>query len=263
MLSWYEGRATVELLVGEVAEVAGVSVRTLHHYDEIGLLTPSAHSRAGYRRYGERDLERLQQVLFYRELGFPLKEIVTILADPTRDALDHLRRQHELLLARRGRIDTMVAAVEQAMEARKMGINLTPQERFEVFGDRDPARYADEARQRWGDSDPYQQSTARTAAYRKDDWLEIKAESTAIVDAFAAAMRDGAPADSEAAMDAAQAHRAHISRRFYDCTYEIHRGLAEMYLADERFTRTYEDVAPGLARYVHDAILANAARHET
>jgi DNA-binding transcriptional MerR regulator len=238
-----------------------VSVRTLHHYDDIGLLTPSGHTYAGYRRYGDSDLERLQQVLFYRELGFPLKEIVTILADRGQDAISHLRRQHELLKVRLAKVAAMVTAVERAMEATKMGINLTPEERFEVFGDNDPQRYAEEARQRWGESDAYKESARRTAKYTKADWVQIKAESAAIVDGFVAAMRAGKPASSMEAMDAAEAHRQQISRRFYDCSYEIHRGLAEMYISDERFTATYESVAPGLAQYVHDAVLANAQRH--
>lgn len=248
--------------VGEVAEVAGVSVRTLHHYDDIGLLTPSGHSQAGYRHYDEQDLERLQQVLFYRELGFPLKEIVTILADPGQDALTHLRRQRELLLARRGILDAMVAAIEHAMEANRMGTALTPEERFEVFGEHDPAQHGDQVQQRWGDTDEFRQATARTSRYTKADWLLMKDESAANVQAFAAAMRAGAAGDSAAAMDAAEAHRQHISRWFYDCSSEVHRGLAALYLADERFARNYEGVAAGLSQYIHDAILANAARRE-
>src|SRR5205823_6930017 len=116
----------------------GVSVRTLHHYDEIGLLTPGDRSPVGYRRYSEQDLERLQQILFYRELGFTLEQIATILDDPRADAAAHLRRQHRLLVRRIERLQAMVAAVEFALEAQQVGISLTPEERFEVFGDHDP-----------------------------------------------------------------------------------------------------------------------------
>jgi MerR family transcriptional regulator, thiopeptide resistance regulator len=251
----------VDHSVGDVADLAGVSVRTLHHYDEIGLLRPRGHTRAGYRRYGDEDLERLQQIMFYRELGFPLKEIVAILADPTQDATAHLRHQHKLLTQRLTRVQAMVTAVERAMEARKMGINLTPEERFEVFGENDPARYADEAEQRWGDTEAYKESHRRTSKYTKADWEQIKAETVAVQQRMADVMAAGEPATSAAAMDAAEAHRRSISKWFYDCGYDIHRGLAEMYLSDERFTRNYEQVAPGLARYVHDAILANAQRN--
>jgi hypothetical protein len=146
------------------------------------------------------------------------------------------------------------------MEARKMGINLTPEERFEVFGEYDPDQHAEEVRERWGNTEAYAQSQRRAASYTKDDWLRIKAEQ----DDWAArltALRDtGAPADGEAAMDLAEEHRTFISRFYYDCGYEIHTGLACMYLADERFRAFYEAIAPGTAQYVHDAIVANAER---
>jgi len=248
--------------VGQVARYAGISVRTLHHYHEIGLLAPGGRTRAGYRRYAEDDLERLQQVLYYKELGFPLEEIATILDDPGTDAAAHLRRQHELLTRRMDRLRQMVASVERAMEAEKMGISLTPEERFEVFGDHDPAEHADEAKERWGETDAYKQSQQRTKSYGKEDWLAIRAESESITQRMAGAMAAGEPATGTAAMDVAEEHRRHIDRWFYDLGYPMHRGLAEMYLADPRFTANYENVAAGLAQYMHDAILANAARHE-
>jgi DNA-binding transcriptional MerR regulator len=246
--------------VGQVAALAGVTVRTLHHYDEVGLLTPGDRSQAGYRRYGEDDLQRLQEIMFYRELGFSLDEITDLVHDPHADTAAHLRRQHELLVERLARVRRMVEAVEKAMEAHTMGISLTPEERFEVFGDFDPAVHADEARERWGESDAFAQSARRTAAYTKDDWLAIKAEADAATHAYADAMSSGAAPDSSVAMDAAERHRQHIGRWFYDCSYDMHRGLGDMYVADPRFTATYDEVAPGLAVYVRDAIVANAAR---
>ena len=141
-----EALDVVEESVGQVAKAAGVTVRTLHHYDEIGLLSPSGRSAAGYRRYDDADLDRLQLIRYYRELGFPLDEITAILDDPASDPTAHLRRQHELLTGRIGKLQDMVAAIELAMEARRMNIKLTPEERFEVFGDHDPDQYADEAR---------------------------------------------------------------------------------------------------------------------
>jgi hypothetical protein len=154
----------------------------------------------------------------------------------------------------------MVTAVERAMEAAKMGISLTPEERFEVFGDQDPAQYAEEAEQRWGETDTYQESTRRTSRYTKEDWLKIKAEAAELNERITAAYTSGMTAGSEPAMDLAEEHRRQISRWYYDCGYETHRGLAEMYLADPRFTKHYEDLAPGLAQWFHDAILANAER---
>jgi DNA-binding transcriptional MerR regulator len=246
--------------VGAVARLAGISVRTLHHYDEIGLLTPSGRSGAGYRRYAEGDLERLQRILFYRELGFGLDDIRTVMTDGSRDASVHLRRQHAMLLERIERLKRMAAAVEKAMEARTMGISLTPEERFEVFGDFDPDAHAAEVEERWGDTEPYRESQRRAARYSKADWERIKADGAAAVDALVAAMRSGKPADSPEAMDGAEAHRRQIDEWFYPCSHEMQVGLAEMYLADPRFTATYEKIAPGLAQYVHDAIVANAAR---
>jgi len=247
------------LTVGSVARLASVTVRTLHHYDEVGLLTPSGRSDAGYRRYADADLDRLQRILFYRELGFGLDEIRTLMTDGG-NPIGHLRRQHAMLLDRIGRLRRMAAAVEKAMEARTMGINLTPEERFEVFGDFDPDEHAAEVEERWGDTDAYRESQRRVSRYTKNDWNRLKADAAAATNAIVAAMQAGRPADSPEAMDGAEMHRRQISDWFYDCTYEIHSGLADMYLADPRFTATYEKIAPGLAQYVHDAIKANVAR---
>jgi DNA-binding transcriptional MerR regulator len=247
--------------VGAVARLAGVTVRTLHHYDEIGLLRASGRSAAGYRHYADADLDRLQRILFYRELGFGLDQIRKVMTDGDADAIGHLRRQHAMLRDRIGRLERMASAVEKAMEARTMGINLTPEERFEVFGDFDPDEHAAEVEQRWGDTDAYRESRRRVSRYTKADWERIKAEGQAAVERVVAAMNAGKPPDSPEAMDGAEAHRRQIDDAFYACSHELHVGLAEMYIADPRFTATYEKIAPGLAQYLHDAIKANAARN--
>jgi DNA-binding transcriptional MerR regulator len=250
----------MSLTVGAVARLAGVTVRTLHHYDEIGLLSASDRSDAGYRRYADADVERLQRILFYRELGFGLEQIGDVMADGDADAAGHLRRQHAMLLDRIGRLKRMAAAVEKAMEARTMGINLTPEERLEVFGDFDPDEHAAETEERWGGTDPYRESQRRAASYTKADWERIKAQGQAAIEQVVAAMSAGKPADSAEATAGAEAHRRQIDEAFYECSYEMHVGLAEMYIADPRFTATYEKIARGLAQYLHDAIKANAAR---
>ena len=247
--------------VGEVAALAGVTVRTLHHYDRIGLLSPSGRSAAGYRLYAPDDLDRLHQVLLYRELGFSLEDVAALLDDDT-DPEAHLRRQHRLLLDRLERTRAMVAAVEKEMEARQMGISLTPEERFEVFGEHDPAQYEAEAEERWGDTEAWQQSQQRTRGYTKEDWVRVKAGGQDVERRFAEAMRAGVPADSEQAMDVAEEHRQQISRNFYDCPPGMHAGLGRMYVEDERFTAHYERIAPGLAQYVSTAVQANAARQD-
>lgn len=245
--------------VGTVARLAGVTVRTLHHYDQIGLLKPSGRSEAGYRRYADEDVERLQHILFYRELGFGLDEINEVMTDGG-DAIGHLRRQRSMLRDRIGRLERMVAAVEKAMEARTMDIRLTPEERLEVFGDFDPDEHRAEVEERWGETDAYRQSARRMKRYTSADWERIKAEGQAVNERLVAALEAGRPADGDEAMDAAEEHRQQISRWFYDCPVQMHVGLGEMYLADPRFTAHYEGIAPGLAQYLHDAIRANAAR---
>ena len=245
--------------VGQLAALAHVTVRALHHYDEIGLLTPTGRTDAGYRRYSERDVERLQQVLFYRELGFPLDRIAALLDGET-DPAAHLRTQRRLLTERIARLQAMVSAIDQTMEANEMGLRLKPEERFEVFGDFVPEDHEAEARARWGSSPAFDESQRRAAKYSKDDWLQLKKEAGDIVEGLAAAMGAGVSADNVEAMDLAERHRQHITRWFYNCSYEIHRGLGEMYVTDPRFTTHYDAAAPGLAVYVRDAILANARR---
>ncbi|WNI31024.1 MerR family transcriptional regulator [Streptomyces sp. ITFR-6] len=252
----------MEHSVGQVAGFAGVTVRTLHHYDAIGLLSPSGRSHAGHRRYNDADLDRLQQILFYRELGFPLDGIAALLDDPEADPQEHLRRQHALLSGRIGELQRMAAAVETAMEARKMGINLTPEEKFEVFGGKDPERHAEEAERRWSHTDTYAESQRRAARYTKEDWKRMQAEVASWGEHYDALMAAGEPAAGERAMDLAEEHRLHITTWFYDCTPEIHRGLGEMYVSDPQFKAFYESMRPGLAEHLRDAINANAARRE-
>ena len=142
-----------------------------------------------------------------------------------------------------------------------MNVRLTPEERFEVFGEHDPATYGTEIEQRWGNTDAFKEARRRVQKYAKEDWLRMKAEGEQPVHALVAARRAGRPPTSIEAMDAAEAHRQHISRWFYECGLDVHGGLGEMYVADERFRATYDDIEPGLAAYLRDAIVANAARY--
>lgn len=251
----------MERTTGQLAALGGVTVRTLHHYDQIGLLRPSGRSAGGYRVYGDADLERLHQVLSYRDLGFSLDQVASILDDPQADPASHLSNQHSLVRQRLSRLTSMLAHIEKAMEARQMGISLTPDEQFEVFGDNWLGDdYAAEAGQRWGDTSAWQTSQGRTAAYAKDDWVAIMAEGDALEAGLATAMQAGVPASDQRAMDLAEAHRQHIAERFYDCPPAMHRGLGDMYVADPRFAAHYDERSPGLAAYTRDAIHANADR---
>ena len=246
--------------VGQVADLLGVTVRTLHHYDEIGLLPPSERSRAGYRLYTDEDLTRLQQVVVYRRLEMPLDEIAALL-DGGEDAADHLRRQRATVMTRLDELRELVSAIDRALEREMNDEPATPDEMKELFGEGFSDEYQEEAQERWGDTAAWKQSAARTKRYTKADWAAVKAEMEAVNTALVDALRSGQPATSEAAMDAAEQHRLHIHDRFYDLDHTFHRALADMYVADPRFTKKYEDIAPGLAAYVRDAIHANADRH--
>ena len=254
------GPGLTVLTVGQVAEQFDVTVRTLHHYDEIALLVPSERTSAGYRLYNGKDITRLQHVVVYRRLGFALDEIALLLDDPTADLGEHLRRQREAVMSRLDEMRDLVAALDQALEKEMSGIKLTKEEQKELFGDGFSDDYTDEAKQRWGDTKEYQQSQRRAAQYTKDQWQQIKTEGDANTVELAAAMDDGEPATSERAMAAAEQHRLLIDKWFNPVPYQMHKAMSDMYVTDPRFTKTYEDIALGLAQYVRDAIHANADR---
>lgn len=248
------------LTVGAVARLAGVTVRTLHHYDEIGLVVPSSRTAAGYRTYGREEIERLQEVLFFRELGFGLDEIKAVVDQPTYSRVSVLERQRELLDLQVDRLGSLIEAVDRAINAERTGINMTNEEMLEVFGDFDPSQYEDEVKERWGNTEAYKQSAQRTARYTKDDWKALGAEADAISHRFLALMEAGTPADSEEAMDVAEEHRAHIGSWFYECSKEMHAGLGQMYVTDHRFKDNIDKAGEGLAEYMSAAIAANSVR---
>jgi hypothetical protein len=190
----------------------------------------------------------------------PLDEIATLL-DGGEDAVGHLRRQRDAVRQRLDELTDLVVAIDRALEREMNDQPATPEDLKELFGDGFEDEYQQEAQERWGETDAWTQSKSRTERYTKADWAQVKAEADAVNAAFVAAQAAGEPATGDAAMDAAEQHRLHIHDRFYDLDHTFHRGLADMYVADPRFTKTYEDLAPGLAAYVRDAIHANADRH--
>jgi MerR family transcriptional regulator, thiopeptide resistance regulator len=248
--------------VGQVAELTGVTVRTLHHCDDIGLLSPRGRTRAGYRMYDGGDVDRLMRIMAYRELGLSLDDIAAVLDDPGRDRVTVLRQQHALLVRRLARLQRMVEAVEKELEAEKMGISLTPEERAELFGDWSPEEHEQEADDRWGTTTAYAESRRRVSSYTKDDWQRIKDEAAQLESSMADALRKGVGPASEQGMALAERHREQISRWYYDCGYPMHRGLGQMYVDDDRFRARYEDIEPGLAAWLCAAITANADARE-
>ena len=241
--------------VSQVAALTGVTVRTLHHYDELGLLRPSERSEAGYRLYSYDDLTRLQEILIWRALGFSLGEIRSLLDDAGYDRLSALERQRELVQGEIDRLGALAVAVQEAINAEQTETRLQETTMFEGF---DPREYDDEARERWGDTEAYRESARRTKSYGDAQWGEIRRESEEIVRELAALMRAGEPAGGEAARALAERHREHLTRWLYPCSPEMHRALGEIYVADERFALGYEREAAGLAEYFRDAIVANA-----
>lgn len=248
------------LTVGGVARLSGVTVRTLHHYDELGLVVPGGRTPAGYRTYGTGEIERLQEVLFFRELGFALEDIKRIVEQPGYNRAAALERQRQLLESQTDHLLALIDTVDRALQAERTGISMPIEDALGVFGDFDPAEYEEETKERWGESDAYKQSAARTARYTKQDWERLKAELDDIYGRFLALMAGGTPPSAAAAMDVAEEHRAHISRWFYDCSKETHAGLGQMYPADVRFKENIDKAGEGLAEYMSAAIAANSQR---
>jgi MerR family transcriptional regulator, thiopeptide resistance regulator len=252
--------------IGEAAGLSKVSVRTLHHYDEIGLLAPSARSEAGYRLYDAGDLERLHQILLFRELGFALPDIRQIMLDPTFDRAEALRAQRSLLAEKARRTTEMLAAIDAALASTERGAMMTDQERAEMFGELfdgfNPDEYEAEVQERWGDTDAYKQSAERTKRYGKAEWEQIKAETEATDRAFVALMEADVPSDSSEAMALAEEKRQHISKWFYDCPLDFYVNMAAIWVNDPRFTKNIDKAKPGLAAYQYAAVLALAAHNK-
>ncbi len=242
--------------VGDLARLTGVTVRALHHYDELGLVVPSQRSAAGYRLYGDADILRLQQVLLFRELGLPLDAIAAVLDDPNYDPIDALRRHREVLVAKRARLDAMLVALDAAISTSNRGKTMQPEDVKTLFDGFDPETYADEAQQRWGETDSFKESARRAKRYGKPEWEQIKREADAIYTQLAQLMTAGAAPTDPSVAEHVEAHRAHIDRWFYPCSRAMHAKLGEMYVADPRFTANIDRYGAGLAKFMRDAFAA-------
>ena len=242
--------------VGELSRLTGVTVRALHHYDEIGLVRPSQRTAAGYRLYDEPDVLRLQQVLVLRELGVPLDQIGAAI-DAASDRAALLRSHRTALAEKRARLDAMLSAVDPALAVLERGTQMTPEDFKAMFDGFNPADHEDEARERWGNTDAYKESARRTKQYGKPEWQAIRDESAAIYARLAQLMQQGAAASDPAVQAAVEDHRKHIDRWFYPCSRQMHRGLGEMYVADARFTASLDKKGgAGFAQFFRDAIAA-------
>lgn len=245
--------------VGEVAEMTRVSIRTLHHYDDLGLLVPSARSEANYRLYTGGDLARLYRILTYRDLGFPLAEITRLLKADAVEERRALELQAALLREQLHRTQEQLRAVTSLLKTGTPGEGawqMTKDELKEIFEGFDHRDYEAEVQERWGDTEAYRQSAARTKHYTKADWAQVKAEADALAGRYIALMEAEIPADSPQAAEVAEAHRAHFHRWFYDCSAEMLRGVSSLWVSDDRFTRNIDRKKAGLAAYQYAAVQA-------
>jgi DNA-binding transcriptional MerR regulator len=237
----------MKLSISETSKLMGISVRTLHYYDEIGLLKPSETSEAGYRYYDDRSIELLQQILFFRELDFPLKEIGRILTSPEFDRTQALKRHRELLLLKQKQLGDLIRLVDDTLGGKESMEN-------QKFTDYEEAKaaYTEEARAKWGNTAAYGESEARGAKRSKAENNAVMSGAGKIFEEFAA-LRTKAPSDPQ--VQAAVARwQAFITDNFYSCTDEILSGLGKMYVADSRFTENIDSYGQGTAQFLSDAI---------
>ncbi len=239
--------------INEAAELAGVTVRTLHHYDKIGLLSPAKSAENGYRDYGEAELLRLQQIMFLKEMDFPLEEIREMLDAPGLDRGRMMEAQLDLLLKKKRRLEKIIALLQAEMRGdNKMSFKEFDMKEIEECR----KKYADEAREKWGGTEAYKESEERTKNYDEGKWQKVSGEQSEIFAEFAALAAEGVKPDSGAALALATKWQQHISDNFYKCTDEILAGLAEMYIADERFKKNLDKTGDGTAEFMSAAIKA-------
>ncbi len=250
-------RVADALTVGDAAAAVGVTVRTLHHWDAVGLVRPSTRTTAGYRLYAPADVARLRRVVAYRELDVSLEDIPELLDAPGDDAVDALRRHRALLGERIARMERTAHALDRLLDARERGLLLTPAEQVALFGEAwDPAWPA-EARERWGDTPQWAQYAERSAERTIEDWQDL-ADTVATLEAdLAAACRGGVEPTSARGLALAERHRASIGAHF-DCPPARHVCLARRLVEDDGFRAHYDGLAPGLATWLRAAVEANA-----
>ena len=236
----------MRMQIREFADVTGVSVRTLHYYDEIGLLRPAHVDKAtGYRFYDETSLLRMQEILFYRELDVPLKRIGELLSSPNYDKASVLNEQKQLLILKKERLERLISAIDRAAKGENV---------MSAFDNTPFETYKAEAQARWGNTDAYREHAEKTKHYGKDKWSGLVAEMDGIFGAFALCMKNGSAPASEEVQSLVKKLQEHICANYYTCTPEILSGLGQMYVADDRFRRNIDKHAEGTAAFAGQAI---------
>lgn len=242
--------------IKEIADMAGISVRTLHHYDQIGLLTPSDKTESGYRIYIDEDLEKLQQILFFKELDFPLKEIKKIMDDPNYDRKRTLKVHRELLLKRKIRLDRIIESLDNTLNSIKGGVKMDSKKMFDSFDMKEIEKYKenykDEVKQKYGETEAHKESMKKISQYKKEDWRRIH-DASEKINAKIVKNMDKGPSDPIVQQGIGE-FRKYITDNFYNCTPEILRGLGEMYVTDERFTKNLDKHREGYSKFLREAI---------
>lgn len=247
----------MEYTVQKLGNLAGISSRTLRYYDEIGILKPARINSSGYRIYGEAEVNRLQQILFYRELGVSLDSIKDIVVEPSFDAAKALREHREKLLKKRMQLDLLIANVDKSIALTEGRIEMSDKEKFEGFKEKliedNEKKYGEEIRSKYGD-DVVNSSNKKIKGMTEEQYSQWEILGKRVIETLKAAYATGDPA-GELAQKAADLHRQWLSYTWNKYTKEAHAGLANMYVEDERFTAYYDKEEPGTARFLRDAIL--------
>ncbi|HET7615392.1 MAG TPA: MerR family transcriptional regulator [Bacillales bacterium] len=246
----------MEYTVQKLGKLAGVSGRTLRYYDEIGLLKPARINSSGYRIYGRKEVDQLQQILFYRELGVGLEDIKAILASPDFDREAALKEHRAKLLGKRARLNDIIANVDKTILSMEGGIGMSDQEKFEGLKSRmieeNERKYGKEIREKYGE-DAVEKSNAKVKNMTKEDHEAVTKLAKQVKETLAEAMASGDPA-GEAAQKAADLHRQWLTFYWDRYSKEAHAGLAQMYVDDERFKAYYDEIRPGAAEFLRDAV---------
>lgn len=237
--------------VHQLAKLANISVRTLHHYDKIGLLKPKRKNKNNYREYDGHDLLLLQQILFFKELDLPLNEIKKIISRPGFDTAKALKEHRYLIELKKKRLNNLIRTIDKTIDNLTNKKNMNNEELYDAFNDDDIKQYAQEAQERWGNTDAYKQSMKKVSKLSKAEMDKLKEEGKRLTQKLADSMGLGKESDEVQALVAE--HYKGI-QFFYDCPIEMYRNLGKMYVDDQRFTAHYDQFRPGLARFLCDAI---------
>lgn len=238
--------------VKELADMAGVSVRTLHHYDKIDLLKPCEVNESGYRFYTLESLEKLQQILFFKELDFSLQDIKEILDQPNFNKKEALKDHKKLLEKKLDRIQKMITTVDNTIEAMEGELKMNEKEMFNGFNEEEIESFKEEVKNKYGNTEAYKESVKKTSNYNKKDWEEINTDMNSIFNEIANKMDLGP--DSKEVQELVERWRNHITKYHYNCTKEILGSLGQMYVYDERFKNNIDSIKEGLAEFLSKAI---------